>query len=95
MRRERRFSTATQNIVDIFMATSAVRHFEMVDEWERRHTNNFRFQYRLKPRSQERTFSGDRIIALDAPRGLAVMGMILIVSPGSWEFRLPILSHTI
>ncbi|SDK38128.1 acyltransferase family protein [Microbulbifer yueqingensis] len=34
-----------------------------------------------------------RILALDALRGLAVMGMILVVSPGSWGHRLPMLDH--
>ncbi|MFI2811246.1 acyltransferase family protein [Microbulbifer sp. JSM ZJ756] len=36
---------------------------------------------------------GKRIIALDALRGLAVMGMILVVSAGSWGHRLPMLDH--
>lgn len=34
-----------------------------------------------------------RVVALDALRGLAVMGMILVVSPGSWGYRLPMLNH--
>ncbi|WP_237059562.1 acyltransferase family protein [Microbulbifer sediminum] len=35
----------------------------------------------------------NRILALDGLRGLAVMGMILVVSPGSWGHRLSILDH--
>lgn len=35
----------------------------------------------------------NRVLALDAIRGLAVMGMILVVSPGSWEYRLSWLNH--
>lgn len=34
-----------------------------------------------------------RVLALDVVRGLAVMGMILVVSPGSWSHRLSILNH--
>ena len=37
--------------------------------------------------------SAQRVIALDALRGLAVLGMILVVSPGSWGHRLPMLNH--
>lgn len=36
---------------------------------------------------------GGRLTALDALRGLAVAGMILVVSPGSWDYRLWPLDH--
>lgn len=39
------------------------------------------------------TSTRTRVLALDALRGLAVLGMILVVSPGSWEHSLPILKH--
>ncbi len=39
------------------------------------------------------TSKRNRVLALDAIRGLAVMGMILVTSPGSWEYRLSALSH--
>lgn len=34
-----------------------------------------------------------RLVALDALRGLAVMGMLLVVSPGSWGHRFSALDH--
>lgn len=37
--------------------------------------------------------SRNRVLALDAIRGLAVAGMILVVSPGSWQYRLSALNH--
>jgi predicted acyltransferase len=37
--------------------------------------------------------SRNRVLALDAIRGLAVVGMILVVSPGSWNYRLAALDH--
>ncbi len=35
----------------------------------------------------------NRVVALDATRGLAVLGMILVMSPGSWSHRLAFLEH--
>lgn len=37
----------------------------------------------------------DRHPALDITRGLAVLGMILVVSPGSWHYRFDFLSHAL
>lgn len=37
--------------------------------------------------------SSQRMVALDLLRGLAVAGMILVVSPGSWEMTYAPLKH--
>lgn len=34
-----------------------------------------------------------RFVALDVIRGIAILGMILVVSPGSWEHKLAFLNH--
>lgn len=42
---------------------------------------------------QEHIRKRGRVLELDAIRGLAIVGMILVVSPGSWQYRLPALNH--
>jgi len=39
--------------------------------------------------------SGNRILSLDIFRGLTIMAMIIVNTPGSWSYIYPILSHSV
>ncbi len=40
------------------------------------------------------TTSGNRILSLDIFRGLTIMGMIIVNTPGSWNYAYPMLLHS-